>query len=146
MGLVWMGISIICLWRKITLARPLPALPGSASSSSKASPAIRACATSSPQETHPLLSLPPPHLTRSSLLPLFITNPHHQQSTHTTNNSPNKPHPHFTMATLSCKLPLHPMQRVSDDSELLVCCHLPQQQQQHPLEPITATSIIKTPL
>jgi hypothetical protein len=109
---------------------PLPALPGSASSSSKAFPAIRACATSSPQETHPLLSLPPPHLTRFSSLLLSITNPHHQHTTHNTNNSPNKPHQHFTMATLSCKSPLHPMQRVTHDSELLVCCHLPQQK--HP--------------
>lgn len=127
MGLGWMGISIMfCLWREITR---LPAL------CQLSARLTRAVAKTSPRSVPAQRHRPKRrihcslyHLTRSSLLLLSITNLHHQQTIHFTNNSPNKPHQPFTMATLSCKSPLLPMPCASDDSELLVCCHLPQQQ------------------
>ena len=127
MGLGWMGISIMfCLWREITR---LPALCQLSARFGlelllrlPRDPCLRNVIA--PRDDHCSLY----HLTCSSLLLLSIINLHHQQTTHSTNNSPNKPHQLFTMATLSCKSPLLPMPCASDDSELLVCCHLPQQQ------------------
>ena len=141
MGLGWMGISIMfCLWREITR---LPALCQLSARLTRA--VAKTSPRSVPAQRHrpkrrPLLSLPPHMLLSSSSLhhqsPSPTNNSLYQQlpkqtpSTPQTNpiNSPNKPHQLFTMATLSCKSPLLPMPCASDDSELLVCCHLPQQQ------------------